>query len=350
MIELVNITKKFGETMALDNLSLRAEKGEILTVIGPNGSGKTTMLRVMAGIERQTSGQVYFRNELVNEDSLWMVRKECTLVFQKATLFNTTVYGNISYGLKIRRYPEAEIGKTVKRVLEEVKLSGYESRSAEALSGGEQQRVSLARALALNTEVLLLDEPTANLDPRNVSIMEETILRVNRERKTTVVMATHNMFQAEALTDRAALLMNGRVAQIGTPEQIFKEPSEHLASFARLENVFSGTARIVEGGLTVIDLGNGVGIEASVRRKGLVTASVRPEDIILSSSRLVSSARNVFRGKVTEVSDFGDTVKLRVDAGKEFVAQITRRSFEGMELNIGSQVYLTFKASAVRIA
>jgi len=349
MIELVSITKKFGETMALDNLSLRVEKGEIFTVIGPNGSGKTTMLRVMAGIERQTSGQVYFRNELVTEDSLWIVRKECTLVFQKATLFDTTAYRNISYGLKLRGYPETEIDKTVKAALEDVKLSGYESRSARALSGGEQQRVSLARALALNTEVLLLDEPTANLDPRNVSIMEETILRVNRERKTTVVMATHNMFQAETLTDRAALLMNGRVAQIGTPEEIFKEPSEHLASFARLENVFSGTARIAEGGLTVIDLGNGVGIEASVRREGLVTASVRPEDIILSNSRLVSSARNVFRGKVTEVSDFGDTVKLRVDAGKEFVAQITRRSFEGMELNIGSQVYLTFKASAVRI-
>jgi len=349
MIELVNVTKKFGETTALDNLTLRVQKGEIFTVAGPNGSGKTTMLRVMAGIERQTCGQVYFRGKLVTDNSLSIVRKNSTLVFQNVTLFNTTVYNNISYGPRLREYPEKDIDEMVKSVLANVKLSGYENRSAKRLSGGEQQRVSLARALALNTEVLLLDEPTANLDPKNVSIMEETILRVNRERKTTVVMATHNMFQAETLADRAALLIGGRIAQIGTPQEIFRRSSEHLASFARLENVFSGVARTLEGGLTVIDLENGVNIEAAVRREGRVTAFVRPEDIILSDRRLVSSARNVFRGKVTGISDFGDTVELRVDAGKEFTAQITKRSFKEMKINIGSQIYLTFKASAVRV-
>jgi len=350
MIELMNVTKKFGETTALDNLTLRVQKGEIFTVAGPNGSGKTTMLRVMAGLESQTSGQVYFRDRLVTDNSLSIVRKNSTLVFQNITLFNTTVYGNISYGLRLRGYPEKDIDERVKSSLESVKLSGYEKRSAKGLSGGEQQRVSLARALALNTEVLLLDEPTANLDPKNVSIMEETILRVNRERSATVVMATHNMFQAETLADRAALLIGGRIAQIGTPQEVFRASSEHLASFARLENVFSGNARTLEGGPTIIDLEDGVEIEAAVRREGKVTAFVRPEDIILSNRKLVSSARNVFRGKVTKISDFGDVVKLRVDAGKEFTAQITKRSFQEMKINIDSQIYLTFKASAIRIA
>jgi tungstate transport system ATP-binding protein len=349
MIELVSVTKNFGETTALDNLTLRVQKGEVFAVAGPNGSGKTTMLRVMAGIERQTSGQVHFQDKLVTENSLSMVRKNCTLVFQNVALFNTTVYSNISYGLKLRGYPEKDIDETVKSVLEIVKLSGYENRSAKKLSGGEQQRVSLARALVLNTDVLLLDEPTANLDPKNVSIIEEAILRVNRERGTTIVMATHNMFQAETLADRAALLIGGRIAQIGTPQEIFRGSSEHLASFARLENVFSGTARTLEGGLTIIDLGNGLDIEAAVRREGKVTVFVRPEDIILSGKRLVSSARNVFRGRVTEVSDFGDLVKLRVDAGREFTAQITKRSFKEMKINIGSQIHLTFKASSVQI-
>ena len=349
MIELMGVTKKFGEAKALDNLTLRVQKGEIFAVAGPNGSGKTTMLRVMAGIDSQTSGQLYFQDSLVTENSLSLVRKKCTLVFQKVTLFNTTVYSNISYGLKLRGYAERDIDETVKSVLEIVKMSGFEDRSAKRLSGGEQQRVSLARALALNTDVLLLDEPTANLDPKNVSIVEEAILRVNRERGTTIVMATHNMFQAETLADRAALLIGGRIAQIGTTREIFRGSSEHLDSFARLENVFSGTARTVEGGLTMIDLGNGLSIEAAVRREGKVTAFVRPEDIILSSERLVSSARNVFLGRVTEVSDLGDIVKLRIDAGREFTAQITKRSFKEMKINIGSQIHLTFKASSVRL-
>ncbi len=349
MIEFKNVTKKFWEITALENVSLKVLKGEIFTIIGPNGSGKTTILRIMAGIDRPTSGEMYFNGERVDEDSLSEVRKNSTLVFQRTALFNTTVYKNVAYGLRIRGYPKKEIEEKVREALETVKLQGYEKRWAKKLSGGEQQRVSLARALTLNTEVLLLDEPTANLDPKNISIIEETISWVNRERKTTVVMATHNMFQAETLTNRAALLIGGMIAQIGTPQEIFRTPSEHLTSFARLENVFSGISKVLEEGTSMIDLENGLTIEAAIRREGKVTVFVRPEDIILSKEQVVSSARNAFKGEVTGISDLGDTVKLRIDSGKEFVAHITKRSFKEMQLNIGSEVFLTFKATSVRI-
>ena len=349
MIELRNVTKKFREINALENISLKVQKGEFFTILGPNGSGKTTILRIMAGIESPTSGELFFHGKLVNEENLEEVRKNSTLVFQRTALFNTTVYKNVAYGLKLRGYLKKEIKEKVREVLKMVKLLGYEERWAKKLSGGEQQRVSLARALALNTKILLLDEPTANLDPKNVSIIEETISQVNRKRKTTVVMATHNMFQAETLPKRAALLFSGKIAQVGTPQEIFRKPSDQLASFARLENVFSGISTVLEGGTSIIDLENGVTIESALRREGKVTLFVKPEDIILSKEKVFSSARNAFKGEVTEISDFGDTVKLKIDVGTDFMVKITKRSFKEMKLNLGSKVFLTFKATSVRI-
>jgi len=209
--------------------------------------------------------------------------------------------------------------------------------------------VALARALALDTRFLLLDEPTANIDPKNVSIIEDTLSWVNKENKTTMVIATHNMFQAETLTNRIALLLGGRIAQIGTPQEILRGPSINLASFARLENVFSGNSKILQEGTSVIEVDDGVEIEAALRKAGKVTVFVRPEDIILSKKTIASSARNGFKGKIVEISDFGPVVKLRVNARKEFVVQITKRSFVEMQLNVGSTVFLTFKASSVHL-
>jgi len=348
-MKLKDVTKRYGEITALDDVTLEIKEKEIFTVVGPNGSGKTTMLRILASIDEPTSGDVFFDGEKINTSNRSQARKKSTMVFQKTTLFNTTVYKNVAYGLKLRGYSKKETEEKVKEALGLVKLAGYEKRLAKKLSGGEQQRVSLARALVLNTKLLLLDEPTANLDPKNVSIIEETISRVNREINTTIVMATHNMFQAETLTNRVALLLGGKIAQIGTPQEILRGPSINLASFARLENVFSGNSKILQEGTSVIEVDDGVEIEAALRKSGKVTVFVRPEDIIVSKKTMPSSARNVFKGKIVEVTDFGPVVKLRVDAGKEFVVQITKRSFVEMQLNVGSTVFLTFKASSVHL-
>ncbi|UCE15690.1 MAG: ABC transporter ATP-binding protein [Candidatus Bathyarchaeota archaeon] len=349
IIKLEDVTKNYADATALDHVSLKVKQGEIFTIAGPNGSGKTTMLRIMALIDTPTSGEVHFNSVKIGEENRSQIRSKCTMVFQKTALFNTTVYKNIAYGLKLRRFSKKEIDERVKDVLDLVKLNGYEKRLAKKLSGGEQQRISLARALVLDTELLLLDEPTANLDPKNMSIIEETVSRVNRERKNTVVMATHNLFQAETITKRAALLLGGKIVEVGTAQEIFRTPSRHLASFARLENVFSGVSRSLKEGTSLIDVGDGVEIEAALRKSGKISVFVRPEDIILSRKPISSSARNVFKGRIVEVSDLKSVVKLRVDAGKQFVVQITKRSFNEMQLNVRSEVFLTFKASSVHV-
>jgi molybdopterin-binding protein len=346
--ELKNITKVFGNKMALDDINLQIHEGEILALLGPNGSGKTTILKILAFIENPTGGEVKFQGKTVNFKNAEKTRMQSTLVFQKTVLFDTSVYNNIVYGLKIRKVPKNVRDEEVEKALKLVKLEGFEKRLARKLSGGEQQRVALARALVLKTELLLLDEPTANLDPKNASILEEVIATVNREMKTTIVMATHNMFQAKTLPHRIALISEGRITEVGTPTEIFGKLSKNLASFAAVDNTFTGTAKATAAGTTMVDIGNGVQIEVTGQRQGVTSIFVNPQDIILSKSAVVSSARNVFEGRIVEILDLGSLVKLKVDIGKPFTVQITKRSFNEMNLNVDSRVFLAFKASAVQ--
>jgi len=348
VIELENISKVYGNITALDHVSLNIQEAEVFSLLGPNGSGKTTLLRIMAGIEKPTSGEMRFKGVRVDEGNMNEVRLKTTMVFQKAALFNISVYNNIAYGLRLRGRSKREIDMRVREVLKTVQLEGYEKRPAKKLSGGEQQRVALARAFVLNTDILLLDEPTANIDPKNLSIIEEALSWLNKEKKTTMVIATHNMFQAETLTSRAALLLDGKIQKVGTIQDIFNLPSKLLAGYARLENVFSGVSKITGEGTSLIDVGDGLQIEAAFEKAGNITVFVRPEDIILSSTQIVSSARNSFEGRIAEISDAGTIVRLRVKAGREFTVQITKRSFNEMRLNVDSRVFLAFKASSVQ--
>jgi len=347
--ELRNVTKVFDGKAALDNVSLATRQGEILALLGPNGSGKTTLLKILAFLERPSKGEVYFKGTKVTYKNMELLRLDSTMVFQKTVLFNTTVYNNVVYGLKIRNVPKNAIHDKVANALRLVRLNGFEKRQAKKLSGGEQQRVALARALVLGTKLVLLDEPTANLDPRNAAIVEEIIGSVNRELKATIVIATHNIFQAKNLPSTIALMDNGGISQVGTPAEIFGKLSKTLASFAAVENSFAGRARVTDAGTTLIDVGNGVEIEASVQVSGEVSVFISPEDIILSKARLTSSARNVLKGKIIEILDKDSIVRLKVDAGKPFVVQITRKSFNEMGLNLGAELYLAFKASSVQI-
>ena len=219
--ELKDVTKSYGDKTVLDNVSLQIQQGEILALLGPNGSGKTTILKILAFLENPSSGEVKLEGETITSKKEEKTRLKTTLVFQKTTLFDTSVYSNVAYGLKLRKVPKAVIDERVSEALRIVKLEGFEKRPAKKLSGGEQQRVAIARALALRTELLLLDEPTANLDPKNASIVEEAIAAINRNFKTTIVLATHNMFQAETLPTRIALMSEGRITEVGEPSEIF---------------------------------------------------------------------------------------------------------------------------------
>src|SRR3990170_5277463 len=230
--ELKNITKVYGNKTVLDGVNLQIPEGEILALLGPNGSGKTTILKILAFIENPASGEIRLQGEPVDFNNNEKARMQSTLVFQKTVLFDASVYENVAYGLKIRKTPKNLRDEAVKRALELVKLEGFERRPARKLSGGEQQRVAIARALVLKTKLLLLDEPTANLDPKNAAIVEEVIATVNREMKTTIGIATHNMFQARTLPTRIALINDGRITEVGAPAEIFGKLSKNLASFA----------------------------------------------------------------------------------------------------------------------
>ncbi len=348
-VELKNLTKVYGNKTVVEAVNLQIHQGEILALLGPNGSGKTTLLKILAFIENPTSGKVTFEGETVNFKNTEKKRMQSTLVFQKTTLFNTSVYNNIAYGLKIRKVPKNARDEEVRNALKLVKLEGFEKRPATKLSGGEQQRVAIARALVLKTALLLLDEPTANLDPKNAAMLEEVIATVNREMKTTIVMATHNMFQAKTLPHRIALMSHGRITEVGTPTEVFGTLSKNLASFAAVDNTFTGTAKTTSAGTTVVEIGNDLQIEAAVQRQGVTSVFVNPQDIIVSNSTVSSSARNVFKGRIIEIFDLGSLVKLRVDIGKPLTVQITKRSFNEMQLNLGSTVFLAFKASAVQV-
>ncbi len=347
--ELTNVSKVYGTKTVLDSINLQIREGEILALLGPNGSGKTTILKILAFVENPTTGEVKFQDENINFKNTERGRLQSTLVFQKTTLFSTSVYNNIAYGLKIRKVPKGTRDREVKKALEIVKLEGFEKRPARKLSGGEQQRVAIARALVLKTKLLLLDEPTANLDPKNVGILEEVIDTVNRENKTTIVMATHNMFQAKKLPHRIALMDEGKITEVGAPAEVFGKLSKNLASFAAVDNTFTGTAKATTAGTSRVDVGNGVQIEVTAQRQGATVVFVNPQDIILSKTAMESSARNVFKGKIIEITDLDSLVKLKVDIGKPFTVQITKRSFSEMGICLNAEVFITFKASSVHV-
>lgn len=348
-VEVKNLFKEYSGRQVLKGITFSVQKGEFFVLLGPNGSGKTTLLKILDLLEEPTSGEVWLNGEPVDYSSSKervMLRRRIGMVFQQTVLFNMSVLDNVAYPLKVRG--ERNFEQKVKSVLELVQLKGFERKNALTLSGGEAQRVAIAQALVTEPELLLLDEPTANLDPKNASIVEEVISHINREKEITIIMTTHNVSQVENLADRVAILDGGRMELLGTFQEIFRSPSpnKNLA----MDNIFHGVSRITNEGTSIIDIGDGVHIEAAFKRVGNVTIHVPPEDIILSKYPLISSARNTFEGTITQITDIGHIVRLRVKvmSSKDFIVQVTKRSFNEMQLNIGSKVYIAFKASSVQ--
>ncbi len=241
-IQVEKLTKRYGEITSVENVSLSVSKGKIFALIGPSGTGKSTLLRIIDLLEPPTSGKVYMDNleicSLKGADRI-AAMKRMGIVFQRPIVFNRSVLDNIRYGLEIRNIPEAEVEVEVQLYLDMLGLSDFANRNALLLSGGEAQRVALARTLVCHPEVLLLDEPTANLDPTNVTIIEDTIIETNRKEGTTVLIATHNMFQAKRIAHKVGFMLAGRLIETGTASKIFERPKDpRTESFVRGEMVF----------------------------------------------------------------------------------------------------------------
>jgi tungstate transport system ATP-binding protein len=223
-LQLSDIKKCYRNVKALNSVSLEMNGGKIIVLLGINGAGKTTLMRILAGLEDPDSGQVRFINQ--NAD-VKLLRQVSTLVFQKTAMFTMNVYENLAYGLKIRKIPKEEIVKRVPEALAEVRLSGFEKRRAKKLSGGEQQRIALARAFLLDSNVLLLDEPTANLDPNSAIIIEKAIVS-KKSSQRIIIMATHNLNQARRMADEIVHIHNGEIVEVAKTEDFFENPKSEI--------------------------------------------------------------------------------------------------------------------------
>ena len=237
--QLEGVTKEYEGRCVLHVKELTVRRGEILVLVGPSGAGKSTLLRLLNFLEPLTGGHIRFMGtELSTGQPLaTSLRRRVTTVFQRPILLNRSVWDNVAYGLRLRgrRHTTSQVRET----LEQVGLKGLASRRARTLSGGEAQRVALARAMVLEPEVLLLDEPTANLDPYNVGLIEEIIQTLNHERGTTLVLVTHNVFQARRLAHRAALLLEGQVVEVADADTFFESSCDpRTAAFVHGEMVY----------------------------------------------------------------------------------------------------------------
>ena len=210
--------------LKIDQLGLK--KGLIYAVIGPSGAGKSTLLRIINLLTPPSNGFYYFQGMALPNNGLERLRiqRKMALVFQKTLLFKDSVWNNVAYGLRARGYNRSEINALVDKLLEQVGLKDLAARRADTLSGGEAQRVAIARAVAFNPELLLLDEPTANLDPVNIELIEEMIRKLNQEKSITVVMVTHNVFQARRIADQVIFIDKGEIVEMGPTEKIFTDP------------------------------------------------------------------------------------------------------------------------------
>jgi tungstate transport system ATP-binding protein len=338
-----------GRTV-LDIPELAVDTGEVLAVIGPNGAGKSTLLRVMGLLETPTAGSVRFQGEHVTPADGLAVRRRMASVFQDPLLTDATVRDNVALGLRFRGVGAARIAPRVTEWLEQLGIAHLAGRQAHTLSGGEAQRTALARALVLEPELLLLDEPFSALDQPTREALIEDLGRILRHRRATAVLVTHNRGEAQALGDRVAVVLGGRLLQVDQAAQVFRAPaSEEVARFVGVETLLECRVRAVTGGLAILEAGKQTIEVAQPAEAGeWVRLCVRPEDVTLTARDRgsASSARNHLSGEIVRVALSGPHVRVTIDCGFPLVALVTQRSVTEMGLAAGSPVTAHFKATA----
>ena len=353
ILEIRNLEVERGGTTVLRIPELALQENEILSLIGPNGAGKSTLLLVLARL-LPASGAIFFRGQATDSgNGVVDYRRKVAMVFQEPLLFDTTVRDNVATGLKIRGLSRNTISQRVEECLELFGVSHLAHRHARKLSGGEAQRTSLARALAVRPEIVFLDEPFSSLDPPTREDLIGDLHRILKETKTTAVMATHDRIEALRLSDRIAVLKEGSILQIGPPPEVMNRPiDEFVASFIGMETILSG--KIVKTGPgTVIVAVNGRTIEAigSSGPGERVTCCIRPEQVTISTGPAPAdtSARNSYAGTITRIIPLGLFYRVLLDCGFSLSAYVTASSMENLALREGQAVYASFKATAVHV-
>ena len=346
MIEIKNLYKDWEE-FSLKDINLQIKKGEYFVILGPTGAGKTLLLETVAGFHFPDKGEIWIDGENMTTEP--PEDRNVGFIYQDYSLFpHLNVAKNIEFGPKLKGMPKQDIDKESNEIMRLLEISHLSHRYPKTLSGGEQQKVAIARAIITKPNVLLLDEPLSALDRRTQDLLREELKRIHRMEKLTSVHVTHDQMEAMALADRIAVIMDGRVVQVGSPHEIFNKPlNGSIATFVGVENILEGEIKTNRNGIAIIDAGDIELHAISNYKKGKVNVFVRPEDILISKHAQKSSARNVVKGKITKMTNFGAIVRLQLDSG--LIASVTKLSVEDLKLGIGEEVYASFKATSVHV-
>ena len=352
-IEIRGVVKRFGGVTAVDHAELQIADGELFTLLGPSGCGKTTLLRLIAGFYVPDVGEIVFDGRVVN--TLPAYERNIGMVFQNYALWpHMTVFANVAYGLKLRKLPRAEIESRVREVLRKVNLSGLEGRYPGQLSGGQQQRVALVRALVLNPDILLLDEPLSNLDAKIRVQVRAEIRKLQKELGITAVYVTHDQEEALSLSDRVAVMREGRVLQVGTPKELYERPSTRfVADFVGTNNLVRGQVKGERGEHLVVEtaLGTFTAISSGAIRSGAACVlAVRPENVAIVAARTTPPGAapdgNVIAGKVTFAAYLGNTLRYDVETpGGQVLKADIRDPWHHEPLALGQAVAVSFPPS-----
>ncbi|OEU83299.1 MAG: hypothetical protein BA865_03930 [Desulfobacterales bacterium S5133MH4] len=347
MIIMKHVSLHVG-SFHLHEINLHVRKGEYFVIVGPTGSGKSSVLNCIAGHYEIDSGDLWVDGKRSN--SVAVEERDIGYVFQDGLLFpHLNVHKNIAFGLKLRKNGGRDgVENRISNICKLFGISGLVERSVYNLSGGEKQRIALARSMICEPKAMLLDEPFSSVDRNTAEKLMIEFRRIQRQTQQTVVHVTHNQEEAMMLADRICVMNDGRFIQTGTPMEILRRPnSEFVADFFGAHNIFRGTT-MIEGGLSRIEY-EGNYIYSNEQRTGDVVFSVRPEDVVISLNNTQANGRNNYTGSVKQIVDRGIIIQILVDIGFPVVNYSLRNSFLHMGLKVGDSVNVSFEESAVHI-
>ncbi len=345
-LHLKNVSKLFGETRAVDGVTLDVEKGELFFLLGPSGCGKSTFLRTIAGFYQPDTGELYFDDRLVN--NLPPHKRNIGMVFQNYALWpHMSVYQNVEYGLSVRRLSTELKRQKVMKVLEIVQMTEYADRNPNQLSGGQQQRIALARALVIEPDILLLDEPLSNLDAKLRLEMRQEIKRIHSAAGITSVYVTHDQKEALSLADRMAIMKDGEIVQIGTPRDVYNVPADSfVADFIGETNFVQGKLETVHGRELLMEssIGNIVSTHASAEMFAgdSVVCSIRPESIDVSDEPL-ENVPNQFEARISSITYLGNVEEYCLGLTDSLEVKATIQNPGEYERHVGDKVYVSFQ-------
>ena len=346
-ITIDKVTKFFDNVEVIREFSEVIKDKEFVTLLGPSGCGKTTMLRMIAGFEKPSSGEIHIDDRIVNSAKSFVPpeKRNIGMVFQSYAVWpHMTVFENVAYPLKIAKMPKAEIKTKVEKILEAVHLESLAKRIPSQLSGGQQQRVALGRALVSEPKLLLLDEPLSNLDAKLRESMRFEIKDIQKKFGITVVYVTHDQTEAMAMSDRIIVLNRGLIQQVAPPTEIYRNPAnQFVADFVGKVNFLKGEVK--EGKIELICLGQSIPYKGTYT--GKVIVAIRPENIVLSPSDPASSPAGILEGKLLSMFYLGDINDCRIDINGEMIRVIAESSSfdtlkEGQNLSLGLKDFLVY--------